>query len=158
MTKRKVIVVKEPDCEVRPVPGFEGLYSVSADGRIWSHAKTMGLSRHGGRWLIAGTNKGYLVVALFKDQKQTMMSVHRAVAMAWVPNPRNKPDVNHLDGNKGNANAQNLEWCDRSENLVHAYRTGLRRDPRLTKVGARARAGLLRNPNLSTTATIESTL
>lgn len=130
MTKRKTIHIQEPGCEVRPIPGFEGLYSVSRDGRVWSHAKTMGLSRHGGRWLKPGLNCGYPVVALFKDQKQSMTAVHRAVAMAWLPNPGNKPQVNHLNGTRADPRAENLEWCTHAENLRHAWDNQLTRGAR----------------------------
>lgn len=124
MTKRKVVQILEPDEEVRPVLGFEGLYSVTRTGKVWTEAKTMGLSRHGGRWLQTGLSSGYPVVALFKDQKQHMRYVHRLVAIAWIPNPENKPQINHINGDKTAPRVENLEWCTASENLIHAYVTG----------------------------------
>lgn len=57
--------------------------------------------------------------------KRCNISVHRAVAMAWIPNPLNHSDVNHIDGDKENNHYTNLEWCTRSQNQKHAYRTGL---------------------------------
>lgn len=67
-------------------------------------------------------HKGYLRVSL----KDKTYKVHRLVAMAFIENVDNKPQVNHKDGNKQNNNVDNLEWCTNSENQIHANKMGLR--------------------------------
>lgn len=100
----------------KPVPEYAGYYEVSNLGRI-RRIKT-------GKILKGYLNEYYRVV-LTVDSKGKDYSVHRLVAMTFIPNPENKPDVNHIDGNKLNNRVDNLEWTTRSENMKHAYRTGL---------------------------------
>lgn len=68
---------------------------------------------------------GYPRVKLLLDNGVKHIFVHRAVAEAFIPNPYNKPQVNHKDGNKKNPNVDNLEWCTPKENMHHASVTGL---------------------------------
>lgn len=70
---------------------------------------------------------GYMHVTLCDEHKCQQMSVHRVVAKAFVPNPNNYSQVNHIDGDKTNNRADNLEWCTNSQNMKHAYATGLQR-------------------------------
>lgn len=70
-------------------------------------------------------SRGYEKIILTKNNKSTLFSVHRLVALHFVPNPHNKAFVNHKDGNKLNNHASNLEWVTKSENTYHAYETGL---------------------------------
>lgn len=89
-------------------------YAVSDDGRVWSN-KTQ-------RWLSQATSSnGYKTVRLHGKT----FSVHRLVAGAWSENPFTKPFVNHVDGNKSNNSATNLEWVTPSENNNHAVACGL---------------------------------
>ena len=70
-------------------------------------------------------NKGYLRVRLSLHDKKATAKVHRLVAIAFIPNPYGKPQVNHIDTDKHNNNVQNLEWVTNGENQIHAYKTGL---------------------------------
>lgn len=67
------------------------------------------------------TKKGYLNIKI----KGKTYKVHRLVALAYIPNPQNLPQVNHIDGNKSNNQDSNLEWVNNSENQLHAWKTGL---------------------------------
>lgn len=107
------------------IPGFEGQYEVSNDGlvRSWMYGK-----KHltVARILKQKTDKyGYLTVTLQKNSKKHYFTVHRLVAMAFVPNPQKKPQVNHKNGIKKDNCFQNLEWATNSENIQHAFDTGL---------------------------------
>ena len=69
---------------------------------------------------------GYLFVELCKNNTSLKLYVHRLVAQTFIPNPNNKPQVNHIDGNKQNNRVYNLEWCTHSENIKHSYKIGIR--------------------------------
>ena len=71
--------------------------------------------------------KKYKYVSLCKDGSQLFISIHRILAIHYIPNPENKEQVNHIDGDKLNNNLDNLEWVTRSENTKHAYKLGLMR-------------------------------
>lgn len=115
----------------KDIEGYEGLYQVSTCGNIKSLAKPR--KNGNGRSYIqkekllkqSFTTTGYKKVELYKDGKRKSFKVHRLVAIAFIPNPDNKPEVNHIDGNKINNNIDNLEWVTSSENSIHAYETGL---------------------------------
>lgn len=105
----------------KDVVGYEGIYQVSNLGRIKS------LKRKGKIKNTQLDKDGYEHLSLWHNSKAKRMSVHRIVAQAFIPNPENKPVVNHIDGNKTNNIVNNLEWCTRSENDIHAYKLGLRK-------------------------------
>ncbi len=70
-------------------------------------------------------NNGYAYVMLKHNGKYKHYAIHRLVTEAFIPNPDNKPEVNHIDGDKSNNVVYNLEWCTGKENKIHAYNTGL---------------------------------
>lgn len=97
----------------RDVVGYEGLYQVSNLGRV----KSFHRYKDGMIVKPAITSKGYCRVDLQKNsQKRKVSKVHRLVAQAFIPNPENKPEIDHIDGNKQNNRADNLRWCTHKEN------------------------------------------
>lgn len=112
---------------MKDIPGFEGRYAVTTDGRVWSHAKVTGAKGgrpHNGMWLKPQqTRSGYLSVDLKTGTRQL---VHRLVLLTFVgPAPNDTSEANHKNGIKTDNHAENLEWVSSSENRAHAWRTGL---------------------------------
>lgn len=97
------------------IPGFEEFW-VSNMGNVKSINGPLRPMMH---------RKGYLTVDYTKRGKRKGMMVHRLVALAFIPNPENKPQVNHKNGFKADNRADNLEWCTGSENALHSFRIGL---------------------------------
>lgn len=103
----------------KEIPGFEGLYHVSNNGNIKS------LSRRGTVGLVLAKKrhkKGYVECCLCKDSKLRTLTVHRLVAIAFIPNADNKPQVNHINGIKTDNRVENLEWCTNFENQNHSWK------------------------------------
>lgn len=101
----------------KDIKGFENLYKVNQCGQIKArNGKTIAEYNNG---------TGYKKITLYKDGKGYKKYIHRIVAEAFINNPEAKPQVNHIDGDKTNNAVTNLEWCNQSENMQHAYRTGL---------------------------------
>ena len=103
----------------KPVTGFEGIYEVSSLGNVRNANGRMRKP-----FMIP---RGYLMIDLFHNYKRTHARVNRLVAEAFIPNTDNKPEVNHKNGNKMDNRVENLEWSTKSENMVHAYRSGLQK-------------------------------
>lgn len=104
----------------KDIIGFESLYEVSNYGQI-RNVKTLRILK------FHLETKGYLGISLRKNNKSKRFAVHRLVAIAFIPNPENKPEVNHKDGDKQNNRVDNLEWATAKENTNHSINTGLRK-------------------------------
>ena len=105
----------------RRIEGYEGVYNISSDGMVMSHAK-----KYPKPLKPTITLHGYLTVTLYINGNNKIYKIHRLVAQAFIPNPNNKPQINHIDGLKNNNHYKNLEWATSSENLKHAFASGLR--------------------------------
>ena len=113
--------------EFRPVIGYEGLYEVSSTGRIKSCERLVrtknGYNKIKEKFIVQKDDThGYLCVNLWKNNKLTHFKVHRLVASAFIPNPNNLRDVNHIDEDKYNNNINNLEWSSHKDNLNYGSR------------------------------------
>lgn len=106
--------------EWKDIEWYAGLYQISNFGRVKSF-------RYGeGKIIKPFINNGYYCVGLSRKDDYKKVRVHRLVAKHFIPNPDNKKEVNHIDGNKLNNNVSNLEWSTRSENIKHAFLNGLK--------------------------------
>ena len=102
------------------IPGYRGKYQVSNLGNVRS-TNYNGTQRT--RNMVLCEREGYDSVHLRIDGKGSTESVHRLVAMSFIPNPDNKPQVNHKNGDRKDNRVENLEWCTNSENMIHKHRT-----------------------------------
>ena len=104
--------------EWRAVVGYEGLYQVSNLGRVMSLERYDRAKKFWPRRIrvLSHDSDGYLVVCLYKDGAKKTCKVHRLVAQAFIDNPNNYPEVNHIDENKKNNCVENLEWATAKEN------------------------------------------
>lgn len=108
----------------KDVVGYEGFYKVSDKGNIKSVERLDSIGRRcGGLVLRSGEHKhGYLQVRLYKNGKGRHKLIHRLVSKAFIPNPNSFLEVNHIDENKKNNEAANLEWCDTKYNVNYGTR------------------------------------
>ena len=116
--------------EWRDVEGYEGYYQVSNLG----HLRCLERIVHSKRWDRRESAKllnppvlknGYKLASLCRNGKSKRVLLHRLVAKAFLPNPNNLLQINHIDGNKQNNNVNNLEWVTAQENIIHAYNNNL---------------------------------
>ena len=109
-----------------PIKGFEGKLEVSNMGRIRSVERFVAFGQIKRKvrqtvYKLHNDRDGYKMAGISGKN----IKVHRAVAESFLPNPENKPQVNHIDGDKSNNRVDNLEWVTQKENMAHAVRNGL---------------------------------
>jgi hypothetical protein len=112
--------------EMKPIIGFENLYSITKDGRVYSHIRNKFLK-------LKYNSKGYLSVGLYKDKKNYNKRVNRLVAEAYIPNPNGYKQVNHINYKRDDNRVENLEWCDNVYNSCLSV--GRRKEYRIPKTG-----------------------
>ena len=118
----------------KEIPGTDGFYSVDESGNVKSNDRVVfnkGSQRYtklkGKVLKPCVNNKGYSYVDLRLNNKTERYLVHRLVALTFIPNPNNFPYINHIDCNPLNNCVDNLEWCDQSQNIQHAYASNNKR-------------------------------
>lgn len=103
---------------MQPLKNYESNYTINQTGEI-KNVKTGRILRP-----VLNPQNGYLYVSLWSNGEGRIFALHRLVGIQFIPNPDNKPELNHIDSNRANPNKTNLEWVTRSENMLHAYKYG----------------------------------
>ena len=127
----------------KDITGYEGLYQINEQGQVKRLSRWISGKNNSRRLLKEkpispskpnGKSKIYFMIHLMKDGKRSSYLVHRLVALAFIPNPNNKPEVNHIDGNSFNNHVSNLEWVTRSENIKHSFKPNLKQIKQIRKL------------------------
>lgn len=114
----------------RDITGYEGIYQVSNLGRVKSLARIIKrgkIEQHRKQKILTPSlcRGGYLSAIISNEAISKRIKIHRLVAQAFIPNPDNKPQVNHINGVKTDNKMENLEWMTCKENIIHSIRNGM---------------------------------
>lgn len=132
MAEETTAIAPLPNEVWKDVLEYEGFYQVSNYGNVRSVERVIRHNSKDGKHALRKLRSklirkelncnGYYIVGLHKNGTHVKRTIHRLVAIAFIPNPDGKETVNHKDGDRANNNMENLEWCSQSENIIHASR------------------------------------
>ena len=94
---------------MKDVIGYEGLYGITSCGKVWSYINNQFLTPY--------DNHGYKMVRLYKDGEEKGKYIHRLVGEAYIPNPQNLPEIDHINENKEDNSVKNLQWLTKEDNI-----------------------------------------
>lgn len=114
---------------MKDIPGFEGRYAITEDGKVWNYKTRVFQTLRGSGFMNKKLRRkrNYKTVSLYltAEKKYLYFYIHRLVAQCFIPNPEELPIVNHKDGDQTNNYVSNLEWCTHRQNAEHARINGL---------------------------------
>lgn len=108
----------------KDIKDYKGLYQINNFSRVKSLPRN---TTNGGILKTAKNSSGYLMISLCKNGKKKHVYIHRIIAKTFIPNPKNKPCINHKNGIKTDNRLENLEWVTYQENAIHSYKNGLQK-------------------------------
>lgn len=116
------------ETNLKQIKGYENLYSITPEGKVWSHIYN--------KWLKGDIRKGYIYYVISKNGKRYCTTAHRLVAKTFIKEDETRKHVNHKNGIKTDNRVENLEWCTSGENQKHAIVNGLKKGLKGERNGA----------------------